>query len=113
MTLPKFDPQNLLLHVLVLKTVRSSRVFSPFQGCTVGYCSKNCPTGAFTNDNRFVSFKGNRGSVGTGSNGNAGPLNQAGVAVDPAAVSLLKQQEEYTKWAEQQIKNAERQVAGK
>lgn len=60
-----------------------------------------------------MSFKGNRGSAGTGSNGNAGPLNQAGVAVDPAAVSLLKQQEEYTKWAEQQIKNAERQVAGK
>ena len=37
------------------------------------------------------------------------------VAVDPAALSLIKQQERYTKWAEQQIKNAEKQLgtAGK
>ena len=70
-----------------------------FQGCTVGYCAKVCPTGAYTVDNRFVGFTGNKGPAGTGSNGNAGPLNAAGVAVDPAAVSLLKQQQEYFKWA--------------
>merc|ERR1739842_65054 len=82
-------------------------------GCTVGYCSKVCPTGAFTNDDRFVSFKGNRGATGTGSNGNAGPINQeTGVAVDPAAVSLLKQQQDYIKWAEQQVANAAKQVNG-
>merc|ERR1712037_243779 len=53
-------------------------------GCTVGYCAKEGPTG-------------------TGSNGNAGPINQVGLAVDPAAVSLLKQQQEYIKWAERQV----------
>merc|ERR1712029_116705 len=73
-------------------------------GCTVGYCSKVCPSGAVTNDGRQVTFRGNKGPTGTGSNGNAGPLNQAGFAVDPAAVSLLKQQEEYVKWAEKQAK---------
>merc|ERR1719266_875068 len=72
-------------------------------GCTVGYCSKVCPSGAFTNDNRSVTFRGNKGPAGTGSNGNAGPINQSGVAVDPAAVSLLKQQQEYIKWAERQV----------
>merc|ERR1712008_572766 len=72
-------------------------------GCTVGYCAKVCPTGAFRNN----------GPTGTGSNGNAGPLNQVGLAVDPAAVSLLKQQEEYIKWAERQTEWAERQVAGR
>ena len=51
-----------------------------------------------------MTFRGNKGPTGTGSNGNAGPLNQAGFAVDPAAVSLLKQQEEYIKWAEKQAK---------
>merc|ERR1712149_156050 len=70
-------------------------------GCTVGYCSKVCPTGAITNDGRHVTFKGNKGPTGTGTGGNAGPINQAtGLAVDPAAVSLLKQQQEYIKWAE-------------
>merc|ERR1712223_2110806 len=72
-------------------------------GCTVGYCAKVCPTGAFTNDDRSVTFRGNKGPAGTGSNGNAGPINQSGVAVDPAAVSLLKQQQEYIKWAERQV----------
>merc|ERR1739844_563450 len=73
-------------------------------GCTVGYCSKVCPTGAITNDGRHVTFKGNKGPTGTGTGGNAGPINQAtGLAVDPAAVSLLKQQQEYIKWAERQV----------
>merc|ERR1711992_154409 len=73
-------------------------------GCTVGYCSKVCPTGAVTNDGRHVTFKGNKGPTGTGTGGNAGPINQAtGLAVDPAAVSLLKQQQEYIKWAERQV----------
>merc|ERR1712150_257726 len=84
-------------------------------GCTVGYCAKNCPTGAFRNDGTKVTQRGNKGPEGTGSNGNAGPINQAGLAVDPAAVSLLKQQERYTKWAEQQVANAAKQLgtAGK
>merc|ERR1719244_1110138 len=68
-------------------------------GCTVGYCAKNCPTGAFRNDGTKVTPRGNKGPEGTGSNGNAGPINQAGLAVDPAAVSLLKQQQAYIEWA--------------
>merc|ERR1712018_775202 len=72
-------------------------------GCTVGYCSKVCPSGAFTNDNRSVTFRGNKGPKGTGSNGNAGPLSSSGVAVDPAAVSLLKQQQAYIEWAKKQV----------
>ena len=74
-----------------------------FQGRTVGYCAKVCPTGAFRNDGTQTAFTGNKGPTGTGSNGNAGPINQVGLAVDPAAVSLLKQQEEYIKWAERQV----------
>ena len=53
-----------------------------------------CPTGAFTNDGRQVTFRGNVGAPGTGSNGNAGPLayTAAGaVPVDPAAESLKRQ----------------------
>merc|ERR1712018_902086 len=72
-------------------------------GCTVGYCSKVCPSGAFTNDNRSVTFRGNKGPKGTGSNGNAGPPSSSGVAVDPAAVSLLKQQQAYIEWAKKQV----------
>merc|ERR1719486_1219650 len=71
-------------------------------GCTVGYCSKNCPTGAIRNDGTKVTHRGNKGPGFTGSNGNSGPLNAAGQAVDPAAVSLLKQQERYIEWAKKQ-----------
>merc|ERR1712025_1162511 len=71
-------------------------------GCTVGYCSKNCPTGAIRNDGTKVTHRGNKGPGFTGTNGNSGPLNAAGQAVDPAAVSLLKQQERYIEWAKKQ-----------
>lgn len=62
--------------------------------------------------NRVV---GNKGPGQTGSNGNAGPLNAAGQAVDPAAQLKIQQDIAYTAWAEQQIKNAEKQLgfAGK
>lgn len=77
----------------------------------IGYCDKVCPTGAYTNDNRQVTFRGNRGPAGTGSNGNAGPINQAtGIAVDPAAETYKKQIEQYIKWAEQQVENAKSQL---
>merc|ERR1712001_317961 len=55
-------------------------------GCTVGYCSKVCPTGAQTSDGRFVGFSGNKGPSGTGSNGNAAPVTN-GLPVNPAEVS--------------------------
>ena len=54
------------------------------------------------NDGVSVTHRGNKGPQGTGSNGNSGPLNSVGQAVDPAAVSLLKQQERYIEWAKKQ-----------
>merc|ERR1712218_342598 len=79
-------------------------------GCTVGYCSRVCPTGAITNDGRFVTNRGNKGSAGTGSNGNAGPVNAAGFAVDPAAETYKKQIAAYQLWAERQQANAARDI---
>ena len=38
-----------------------------------------------------VSARGNRGPGQTGSNGNAGPVNAAGAAIDPAAETYKKQ----------------------
>jgi len=80
-------------------------------GCTVGYCSKNCPTGAFTNDGRKNTFRGNVGAKNTGSNGNAGPISADGLPVDPAAQTYLKQIAAYQLWAEKQVSNAERDIA--
>ena len=86
-------------------------ILDNYQGCLIGYCDKVCPTGVYTNDNRQVTFRGNKGPAGTGSNGNAGPIDQStGIAVDPAAVSYLKQIERYQKWAEQQVENAKSQL---
>lgn len=86
-------------------------------GCLVGPSGeKVCPLGAFGADGQSrVLARGNKGPGQTGSNGNAGPLNAAGQAIDPAAELFKKQQLEYTAWAEQQIRNAERQLgtAGK
>merc|ERR1711936_282286 len=86
-------------------------------GCLVGPSGeKVCPLGAFGSDGQSrVLHRGNKGPGQTGSNGNAGPLNAAGQAVDPAAQLKIQQDIAYTAWAEQQIKNAEKQLgfAGK
>merc|ERR1712066_1090249 len=81
-------------------------------GCLVGPSGERvCPLGAFGSDGQSkVLFRGNKGPGQTGSNGNAGPLNAAGYAIDPAAELKKKQDIAYTLWAEQQIKNAERQL---
>merc|ERR1712002_858614 len=80
-------------------------------GCTVGYCSRVCPTGAITNDGRFVTNRGNKGSAGTGSNGNAGPVNAAGFAIDPAAETYKKQIAAFQATALRQTAAAERDIA--
>merc|ERR1712018_550613 len=80
-------------------------------GCTVGYCSRVCPTGAITNDGRFVTNRGNKGSAGTGSNGNAGPVNAAGFAVDPAAETYKKQIAAFQATALRQQAAAARDIA--
>merc|ERR1712105_62157 len=86
-------------------------------GCLVGPSGeKVCPLGAFGSDGQSrVLHRGNKGPGQTGSNGNAGPLDAAGQAVDPAAQLKIQQDIAYTAWAEQQIKNAEKQLgfAGK
>merc|ERR1711936_1469930 len=81
-------------------------------GCLVGPSGERvCPLGAFGADGQSrVLARGNKGPGQTGSNGNAGPLNAAGFAVDPAAELKKKQDIAYTLWAEQQIRNAEKQL---
>merc|ERR1711936_983683 len=79
-------------------------------GCLVGPSGERvCPLVAVGSDGRSrVSARGNRGPGLTGSNGNAGPVNAA-------AETYKKQIEAYTRWAEQQVENAKRQLgtAGK
>merc|ERR1712014_304876 len=86
-------------------------------GCLVGPSGERvCPLVAVGSDGRSqVSALGNRGPGLTGSNGNAGPVNAAGQAYDPAAETYKKQIEAYTRWAEQQVENAKNQLgtAGK
>merc|ERR1719402_1114796 len=80
-------------------------------GCLIGYCSKVCRPGAITNNGRRAMFRGNKGPDGTGSNGNAGPVDQnTGLAIDPAAETYKKQIAAYQEWAERQNQNAERQI---
>ena len=81
-------------------------------GCLVGPSGERvCPLGAFGADGQSrVLARGNKGPGQTGSNGNAGPVNAAGFAVDPAAELKKKQDIAYTLWAEQQIRNAEKQL---
>ncbi|XP_040574373.1 uncharacterized protein [Lepeophtheirus salmonis] len=76
-------------------------------GCLVGPCGeKVCPIGAIGADGKSrVTFRKNQGPGQTGSNGNAAPINEQGVAVDPAAVTYLKQIEAYKKWELQQLEN--------
>merc|ERR1711872_482843 len=86
-------------------------------GCLVGPSGERvCPLGAFGSDGQSrVLARGNKGPGQTGSNGNAGPLNAAGYAIDPAAELKKKQDIAYTLWAEQQVENAKNQLgtAGK
>ncbi|TRY63464.1 hypothetical protein TCAL_11962, partial [Tigriopus californicus] len=75
-------------------------------GCLVGPCGdKVCPNGAVGVGQDRATFRGNQGPPNTGSNGNAGPIDQAGRPVDPAAVTYLKQIEAYKAWELQQIEN--------
>ena len=69
-----------------------------------------CSTGSFGAGNDKSTHRGNAGPPGTGSNGNAGPIDAAGHAVDPAAQTYLKQIAAYEIWAKQQVENAKRQL---
>merc|ERR1712226_1789668 len=86
-------------------------------GCLVGPSGERvCPLGAFGSDGQSrVLARGNKGPGQTGSNGNAGPINAAGQAYDPAAETYKKQILAYQAWAERQVENAKNQLgtAGK
>merc|ERR1712098_1007131 len=83
-------------------------------GCLVGPSGERvCPPGqgAFGADGRSrVSARGNQGPGLTGSNGNAGPINAAGQAYDPAAETYKRQILAYQAWAERQVENAKNQL---
>lgn len=86
-------------------------------GCIVGPSGeKVCQEGAYGSDGQSKTLvRGNKGPGHTGSNGNAGPLSAAGLAIDPAAETYKKQILAYQIWAEQQVENAKTQLgtAGK
>merc|ERR1711973_557493 len=111
-------PQALFSPVAEITNIRTGEVIPvnvdnlDQNGCLVGPSGERvCPLGAFGADGQSkVLARGNKGPGQTGSNGNAGPLNAAGYAIDPAAELKKKQDIAYTLWAEQQIKNAERQL---
>jgi len=81
-------------------------------GCLIGPSGeKVCQYFNVASDGQSgTSFKGNKGPKNTGSNGNAGPIGNKGQPIDPAAETYKKQILAYQKWAEQQVKNAERQL---
>ena len=114
---PQFAPVGQVVNSRTGEVIDVDADNLDINGCLVGPSGeKVCPLGAFGSDGQSrVLARGNKGPGQTGSNGNAGPLNAAGQAIDPAAELKKKQDIAYTLWAEQQIKNAERQLgtAGK
>merc|ERR1712244_111136 len=114
---PQFAPVSQVANIRTGELIDIDAESLDVNGCLVGPSGeKVCPLGAFGSDGQSrVLHRGNKGPGQTGSNGNAGPLNAAGQAVDPAAQLKIQQDIAYTAWAEQQIRNAERQLgtAGK
>merc|ERR1712062_761726 len=114
---PQFAPVSQVANIRTGEIIDIDAESLDVNGCLVGPSGERvCPLGAFGADGQSrVLARGNKGPGQTGSNGNAGPLNAAGQAIDPAAETFKKQQLAYTAWAEQQIRNAERQLgtAGK
>ena len=114
---PQFVAVNQVVNIRTGEVIDVDAENLDINGCLVGPSGeKVCSLGAFGADGESrVLARGNKGPGHTGSNGNAGPLNAAGQAIDPAAELKKKQDLAYTAWAEQQIRNAERQLgtAGK
>merc|ERR1712157_268940 len=109
---PQFVPAGEIVNVRTGEVIAVDAENIDINGCLVGPSGeKVCPLGAFGADGQSrVLARGNKGPGQTGSNGNAGPLNAAGYAIDPAAELKKKQDIAYTLWAEQQIRNAEKQL---
>jgi len=110
--LPQFIPVAEVQNVRTGEFIAINAENLDVNNCLVGPSGERvCPLGAFGADGQSrVQFRGNKGPGLTGSNGNAGPISEAGLPIDPAAETYKKQIEAYQKWAEQQVKNAEKQL---
>merc|ERR1711879_690440 len=114
---PQFAPVSQVANIRTGELIDIDAESLDVNGCLVGPSGERvCPLGAFGSDGQSrVLARGNKGPGQTGSNGNAGPINAAGQAYDPAAETYKKQILAYTRWAEQQVENAKSQLgtAGK
>merc|ERR1712221_46379 len=109
---PQFVAVNQIANIRTGELIAVDAENIDVNGCLVGPSGERvCPVGAFGADGQSkVLARGNKGPGLTGSNGNAGPINAAGLAVDPAAETYKKQIIAYQKWAEQQVENAKSQL---
>merc|ERR1712121_537448 len=114
---PQFVPVAQISNIRTGELIDVDAENLDINGCLVGSSGeKVCPLGAFGSDGQSrVLARGNKGPGQTGSNGNAGPINAAGQAYDPAAETYKKQILAYQVWAERQVENAKNQLgtAGK
>merc|ERR1712121_367012 len=90
---PQFVPVAQISNIRTGELIDVDAENLEINGCLVGPSGeKVCPLGAFGSDGQSrVLHRGNKGPGQTGSNGNAGPLNAAGQAVDPAAQLKIQQ----------------------
>merc|ERR1711971_1096409 len=109
---PQFVPAQEITNIRTGELILVNADNLDSAGCLVGPSGERvCPIGAFGADGQSkVLARGNKGPGLTGSNGNAGPVNAAGLAIDPAAETYKKQIIAYQRWAEQQIENAKSQL---
>merc|ERR1711950_37431 len=109
---PQFVPAGEIVNVRTGEVIAVDAENIDINGCLVGPSGeKVCPLGAFGADGQSrVLARGNKGPGQTGSNGNAGPINAAGQAYDPAAETYKKQILAYQAWAERQVENAKNQL---
>merc|ERR1712179_554293 len=114
---PQFAPVSQVANIRTGELIDIDAESLDVNGCLVGPSGEGvCPLGAFGADGQSrVLARGNKGPGQTGSNGNAGPINAAGQAYDPAAETYKKQILAYQAWAERQVENAKNQLgtAGK
>merc|ERR1711893_361623 len=90
---PQFVPVAEITHYTTGEIIQVNAENLDINGCLVGPAGERvCPQGSF----------------GAAPNGNAGPVNELGFAVDPAAQTYLKQIEAYKQWELKQQAIAER-----
>ena len=108
-----FVPVNVIVHYSTGEEIAVNADNIDIRGCLIGPSAEAvCPTGNIgAAPNERVSFRGNKGPGLTGSNGNAGPVNEQGLPIDPAAETYKKQIEAYQQWELQQAANNERIAA--